>query len=60
MEDKRYWIGFTLVKGIGAVRFQRLLARFGDAESAWGAAPADLAGAGLSLRLIERLIAVRE
>jgi len=60
MEDKRYWIGFTLVKGIGAVRFQRLLERFGDAESAWGAAPAELAGAGLSTKLIERLVAVRE
>jgi DNA processing protein len=60
MEDKRYWIGFTLVKGIGAVRFQRLLERFGDAKSAWDAAPAELAEAGLSLKLIERLIAVRE
>ncbi len=60
MDDKRYWIGFTLVKGIGAVRFQRLLERFGDAESAWRAAPAELAGAGLSLKLIERLVAVRE
>jgi DNA processing protein len=60
MEDKRYWIGFTLVKGIGAVRFQRLLERFGDAESAWGAGPAELAEAGLSLKLIERLVAVRE
>jgi len=60
MDDKRYWIGFTLVKGIGAVRFQHLLAHFGDAETAWGASPIDLAGAGLSLKLIERLIAVRE
>ena len=60
MNDKRYWIGFTLVKGIGAVRFQRLLERFGDAESAWKAAPAELAGAGLSLKMIERLVAVRE
>lgn len=60
MDDKRYWIGFTLIKGIGAVRFQRLLERFGDAESAWGAAPAELAQAGLSLKLIERLVAVRE
>jgi DNA processing protein len=60
MEDKLYWIGFTLVKGIGAVRFQRLLDRFGDAESAWRAAPADLAGAGLSLKMIERQVAVRE
>ena len=60
MDDKRYWIGFTLVKGIGAVRFQRLLERFGDAGSAWHAAPADLAGAGLGLKMIERLVAVRE
>jgi DNA processing protein len=60
MDDKRYWIGFTLVKGIGAVRFQRLLDRFGNGESAWRAAPADLAGAGLSLKMIERLVAVRE
>jgi DNA processing protein len=60
MDDKRYWIGFTLVKGIGAVRFQRLLDRFGDAESAWRAVPVELAGAGLSLKMIERLIAVRE
>ena len=60
MDDKRYWIGFTLVKGIGAVRFQRLLERFGDAESAWRAAPADLAGAGLGLKMIERLVAVRK
>ena len=60
MDDKRYWIGFTLVKGIGAVRFQRLLDRFGDAESAWGGAPVELARAGLSAKLIERLVAVRE
>ena len=60
MDDKRYWIGFTLVKGIGAVRFQRLLEYFGDAETAWNANPAELAEAGLSLNLIERLIALRE
>jgi DNA processing protein len=60
MNDKCYWIGFTLVKGIGAVRFQRLLERFGDVESAWKATPAELAGAGLSLKMIERLVALRE
>jgi DNA processing protein len=60
MDDKRYWIGFTLVKGIGAVRFQRLLESFGDAESAWNAAPAELAEAGLSLKVIERQVTIRE
>lgn len=60
MDDKRYWIGFTLVKGIGAVRFQRLLEHFGDASSAWTGAPSELAQAGLSLKLIERLVEIRE
>ena len=60
MDDKRYWIGFTLVKGVGAVRFQRMLDHFGDAETAWNANPAELAQAGLSLKLIERLVAVRD
>jgi DNA processing protein len=60
MDDKRFWIGFTLVKGIGAVCFQCLLERFGNAESAWNAAPTELAEAGLSLKLIERLVAVRD
>ena len=60
MDNKRYWIGFTLVKGIGAVRFQRLLDRFGDAETAWGANPVALAEAGLSAKLIERVIALRQ
>ena len=60
MDDKCYWVGFTLVKGIGAVRFQRLLEHFGNVEAAWKAAPAELAGAGLSLKVIERLVALRE
>lgn len=60
MEEKRYWIGFTLVKGIGAVRFQRLLDRFGDARTAWEAPPAALAEAGMGLKMIERVVAVRE
>lgn len=60
MDDKKYWIGFNLIKGIGAVRMQGLIAYFGDLESAWSASPVDLAGAGLGLKLIERVIAARE
>lgn len=56
MVDKRYWIGFNLIKGIGAVRMQALIRHFGDLEVAWKAAPADLARAGLSLKLIERIV----
>ena len=60
MDENQFWIGFTLVKGIGAVRFQRLLEYFGNAESAWVANPFELAEAGLSSKLIERLISVRD
>jgi excinuclease UvrABC nuclease subunit len=54
MDDKRFWIGFNLIKGIGAVRMQGLIAYFGELESAWKAAPAELAAAGLGLKVIEK------
>lgn len=60
MDDKRYWVGFTLIKGIGAVRLQALIHHFGDLESAWRADPADLAEAGLGAKVIERVVQARE
>lgn len=60
MDDKKFWVGFNLIKGIGAVRMQALMHYFGDLESAWKAAPADLAGAGMSLKLIERIVKARD
>jgi DNA processing protein len=59
MDEKKYWVGFNLIKGIGAVRMQALLHHFGDLESAWKGTPVDLAGAGLSLKLIERVVQAR-
>jgi DNA processing protein len=59
MDEKKYWVGFNLIKGIGAVRMQALINHFGDLELAWRAAPVDLAGAGLSLKLIERVVQAR-
>ena len=60
MNDKKYWVGFNLIKGIGAVRVQALIDHFDDLESAWRAAPIDLAEAGLSAKLIERIIQARQ
>jgi DNA processing protein len=60
MGDKRYWIGFNLIKGIGAVRMQALIQHFGDLEVAWKAATAELAEAGLGSKVIERVIQARE
>ncbi len=60
MDDKKYWVGFNLIKGIGAVRLQALIQYFGDLESAWRAAPASLAEAGLGKKAIERVVQARE
>lgn len=59
-EDKRYWVGLTLVKGIGAVRLRALLEYFGSAEAAWNGSLFDLVGAGLSPKLAERLQQARK
>lgn len=60
MDDKKYWIGFNLIKGIGAVRMQGLIAYFGDLETAWRSSAADLSEAGLGAKVIERVIQARE
>lgn len=59
MNDKKYWVGFNLIKGIGAVRMQALINHFDDLESAWNATSADLAASGLSAKLIERIVQAR-
>lgn len=56
---KLYWIGFNMVKGIGAVRFRALLNAFGDASQAWHASPQALRNAGLGQKLVENLQRVR-
>lgn len=58
-EPKLAYIGFNLVKGIGAARMRALLDVFGDVETAWQASASDLRNAGLSQRIIDNLIQVR-
>ena len=55
-----YWVGFNLVKGIGAVRFKTLLDKFGNAETAWNASPEALAQTGLSQKILESFQQVRK
>jgi DNA processing protein len=59
VNEKRYWVGFNLVKGIGAVRLQGLRDHFGDLALAWQAPPDALQAAGLSRKLAERVVQVR-
>ncbi len=60
MTDSRlYWVGFNLVKNIGAVRFRALLNALGDAQTAWNASPSDLLQAGLSPKIVENVLKAR-
>jgi DNA processing protein len=58
-DPRQYWVAFSLVKGIGAVRFQALLNYFGDPQIAWGAPTEALREAGLSEKVIENLVQLR-
>jgi DNA processing protein len=58
--NRRFWIGFNLVRGIGPVKFRRLLDHYGEAEAAWNGTVAGLAAAGLDRRSIENLMSVRQ
>lgn len=59
MDEKLYWVGFNLVRGIGAVRLAALCRHFGSASAAWVASAGDLRAAGLGAKLIAELVRVR-
>ena len=60
MEDsRRYWVAFTLVKGIGSVHLRGLLDYFGQVQDAWHAPAQDLLQAGLSSKTVHNLLEVR-
>ncbi|MFH0768386.1 MAG: DNA-processing protein DprA [Chloroflexota bacterium] len=46
-KDIKYWVGFSLIPGIGHVRFTQLESYFGSLEEAWKATSADLKQAGM-------------
>jgi len=46
-KDIKYWIGFSIIPGIGRVKFSQLENYFGNLEGAWKATPSDLKHAGL-------------
>lgn len=57
--EERYWLGFSRVAGIGAVRLRRLTSYFDGLAQAWRAGAADLLAAGLEPKLVERTLALR-
>ena len=59
LDQKAYWVGLSLVPGIGPAKFKRLVEGLGSPEVAWKARPVQLAEAGLDRRAIESLVATR-
>ncbi len=60
MNTVAYWVGFNKVMGVGPARLRALLDYFGDIETAWNGAPADLQEAGLDRRSLNNLLAARK
>ncbi len=58
-DPRRFWVGFNLVKGIGAARLRALLDYFGDIQIAWQAPLDALQASGLSSRLAEAILSTR-
>jgi DNA processing protein len=56
MTDLKYWIGFTLIPGIGRARFSRLQQHFGEMEPAWNASAVELEVAGLDKKSIKSIV----
>jgi DNA processing protein len=58
-EELKYWTAFHRIRGIGRVRYQALLGRFGSLADAWSAGPTDLRSAGLDDRVVRAITAER-
>jgi len=54
-KDIKYWVGFSLIPGIGRVRLTQLENYFGSLEKAWQSASAELKQAGLDRGAIQAI-----
>jgi DNA processing protein len=58
-ESLRYYLGFSMVNGIGPVRLDRLIAYCGSVADAWHASLSEMMDAGLERRWAEALVQTR-
>ncbi len=58
-KDIKYWVGFSIVPGIGRVKLAQLENYFGNLEDAWKATPVDLKHAGLDSSSINAITSWR-
>ncbi len=55
MQEREAWLAFSHVRGMGAVRFRKLLNHFGSLKLAWEAPEYALLEAGMTEKLIQSL-----
>lgn len=60
MNEKLFWLGFSVFPGIGPAKFKLLLEHFGDAKSAWNANADDLKKAGIGKIVVDNLVDFRK
>ena len=60
LEQLKYWLAFSRVRGIGRVRFKLLESRFDSMEAAWSASEAELRSAGLDSRTIRSVAEAKQ
>jgi DNA processing protein len=58
-DEKKYWIGFNQVKGIGSVRFKQIQAHFGDLSTAWHAPIEAFREIGLPDKVLKNIFELR-
>ena len=59
MEQTKYWVALSQVRRLGATRFKKLEAHFGDLANAWTAGPRELRAAGLEAQTASTLVESR-
>jgi DNA processing protein len=60
MTQKKFWVAFNAIQGIGSVRLQRLASFFPDLSTAWYATRAQLVASGLPERVCDGFISIRK
>lgn len=60
MQEAGFWLALSYVRGIGAVRFRKLLSFFGDLSRAWQAGSTELLAAGLSEKNVADILEKRK
>ena len=59
MDERVYWLSFSIFPGVGPLLFQALLGKFGSAKDAWNASDKDLRIV-LKNKLTEKFVSFRK